>query len=210
MWYTSLNNLTLRVVIGLVWAIGCVVLGLLSSLAHATKPKRPMNSLTCAVPLPALEIAGLQPGMSEAQLLQQHPSARQVVLPINNVQYELNTADGLDDIFRQYGVTRLGHLGYNPRLDRLSSFSLGFVDGPVANYETELEVFKSRILRRFNVPQSGWKLTGNRYVYRCADYELSIVQDHGAEHTAVGPIVTLFTRYSPLWSDIVAEWSSHR
>lgn len=76
------------------------------------------------------------------------------------------------------------------------SYSLSFLDGPLATYETDLDVFKSRVLKRFQVAQNGWKQAENKYVYQCDDYRIEIYQDHGVEHTAIGPTVMVFSKKS--------------
>lgn len=152
----------------------------------------------CAIDVDAIEVGGIRLGQSDTSFFAQHPTAKAVVMPIDNHQIELS--DSVDDSLKSYGVTGVGHIGHNPVTQRISSFSLSFLDGGLATYETDLGVFKKRILEKFNLPKTGWKKTNYKtYEYRCDDYIANIVQDHGAEHTAIGPTVMVFSRYMDDW-----------
>lgn len=169
---------------------------------HSSKPVD-----ECAVPLSALRIGTIVLGQSEKEFLVAHPQAVSRVLPINNVQFEFKTPDGMDDPIRASGVTAIGHIGYNPKVKKIASFSLSFLDSTFGDYTTDLELFKQRIVTAFGLPNAtrDWHLIDNRYRYRCRDYIIDIVQDYGAEHTAVGPTVMAFSRYSSSWNELLKE-----
>lgn len=155
---------------------------------------------TCAIDVNRIEVANVRIGQSDSDFLAQHPTAKRVVMPIDNYQIEL--ADNTDEKLRRYGVTGVGHIGYQPKLHRISSFSLSFLEGGLATYDTNLSVFKNRILRKFNLPKNGWKkVSDTTYRYQCQDYVAEITQDYGAAHTAVGPTVMVFSRYMDDWKD---------
>ena len=69
----------------------------------------------------------------------------------------------------------------------------------MASYETDLDLFKSRILKNFKVPQKGWVQKNNKYIYQCDDYRIEIHQDYGATHTAIGPTVMVFGKKSKIF-----------
>ena len=161
----------------------------------------------CAVPLSSLRIGTIVLGQNEKEFLAAHPQAVMRVLPVNNVQFEFNTPDGMDDPIRASGVTSIGHIGYNPKAKKIASYSLSFLDSTFASYTTDLEVFKQKIVTAFSLPNGtqDWHLKGNRYQYRCRDYLIDIVQDYGAEHTATGPVVMAFSRYSEFWDSLIKK-----
>ena len=102
----------------------------------------------------------------------------------------------MDTQIKEAGVSWVQHIRYDPHSKMIVSYSLSFLDGPLATYETDLDVFKSRVLKRFQLAQNGWKQAENKYVYQCADYRIEIYQDHGVGHTAIGPTVMVFSKKS--------------
>ena len=81
------------------------------------------------------------------------------------------------------------------RLIRISkmiiSYSLSFLDGPLATYETDLDVLKLILKKLSGGAKRLNKTTENKYVYQCDDYRIEIYQDHGVGHTAIGPTVMM-------------------
>ncbi|MFW2068222.1 hypothetical protein ACG9ZB_17465, partial [Acinetobacter johnsonii] len=86
---------------------------------------------------------------------------------------------GVDTQIKKAGVSWIQHIRYDPHSKMIISYRLSFLDGPLATYETDLDVFKSRVLKRFEVAQNGWKRAENKYVYQCADYRIECHQEQG-------------------------------
>lgn len=141
----------------------------------------------CEVPISQMNVAGLKIGQPIHEFQQRHPSAKMVMIGKNNYQFEF--AQGPDNAMKKAGVSWVQHIRYDPQVKKIISYSLSFSDGPVADYDTDLDVFKQRILRKFKVAQNGWKSGENKYSYQCNDYRIEIYQDHGVGYTALGPTV---------------------
>ena len=151
----------------------------------------------CEIPMNKIQVAGIYLAQDIEQFKKNYPAVKEVVLPIQNHQLEF---DGeIDQKIRNNGVTWISHIGYNPKRKKVESFSLRFLDGTLASYQTDLDVFKTRVMKHANLPKKGWKQQENRYKYQCNDYVVEIIQDHGAVHTAVGPTVIVFSKYSSVW-----------
>ncbi|TCB67802.1 hypothetical protein [Acinetobacter sp. ANC 4178] len=151
----------------------------------------------CEIPIQTMNVAGLKVGQSISAFQKLHPTAKPVVLGGNN--YQLEFADGTDDQIKKTGVSWVQHIRYDPDTKMITSFSLSFLDGPIASYATDLELFKSRILKKFKVAQKGWVQEKNKYTYQCDDYRIEIHQDYGAEHTAIGPTVMVLSQKSDMF-----------
>ena len=149
---------------------------------------------SCEVPVGTMNVAGLKIGQHIREFQQHHPTAKTVILGGDNYQFEF--AQGVDTQIKKAGVSWVQHIRYDPHSKMIISYSLSFLDGPLATYETDLDVFKSRVLKRFQVAQNGWKQAENKYVYQCDDYRIEIYQDHGVGHTAIGPTVMVFSKKS--------------
>lgn len=151
----------------------------------------------CEIPVQSMNVAGLKVGQSIREFQKFHPTAKSVVLGGNN--YQLEFIDGTDAQIKKTGVSSVQHIRYDPDTKVITSFSLSFLDGPMASYETDLDLFKSRILKKFKVAQKGWVQEKNKYTYQCDDYRIEIHQDYGAEHTAIGPTVMVFGQKSTMF-----------
>ena len=151
----------------------------------------------CEIPVQSMNVAGLKVGQSIREFQKLHPTAKSVVLGGNN--YRLEFTDGTDAQIKKTGVTWIDHIAYDLDSEVITSFSLSFLDSPMASYETDLDLFKSRILKNFKVPQKGWVQKNNKYIYQCDDYRIEIHQDYGAAHTAIGPTVMVFGKKSKIF-----------
>lgn len=151
----------------------------------------------CEIPVQTMNVAGLKVGQSISEFQKLHPTVKPVVLGGNN--YQLAFADGADLQIKKAGVSWVQHIRYDPDTEVITSFSLSFLDGPMASYEANLDLFKSRILKKFKVAQKGWVQKKNKYIYQCDDYRIEIHQDYGAEHTAIGPTVMVLSQKSDMF-----------
>ncbi|EOQ61932.1 hypothetical protein F935_02704 [Acinetobacter calcoaceticus ANC 3811] len=151
----------------------------------------------CEIPVQTMNVAGLRVGQNIREFQKLHPTVKQVVLGGNN--YQLEFADGVDPQIKKAGVSWVNHIAYDLDTEVINSFSLSFLDGPMASYETDLDLFKNRILNTFKVPQKGWVQKNNKYIYQCDDYRIEIHQDYGAAHTAIGPTVMVFSKKSKIF-----------
>ena len=165
--------------------LGLGIFALCSSMAWS-KP--------CEIPVQRMNVAGLKVGQSIGEFQKQHPTVKSVVLGGNN--YQLEFSNGVDSRLKQAGVSWVQHIRYDPHSKMITSYSLSFLDGPMASYETDLNLFKTRILKKFKVAQKGWIKQQNKYIYQCHDYRIEIYQDHGIGHTAIGPTVMVFSKNS--------------
>ncbi|MDO7214857.1 hypothetical protein Q5M47_05470 [Acinetobacter nosocomialis] len=168
--------------------LGFAVCALFSSIAYAK---------TCEIPVQTMNVAGLKVGQNIREFQKLHPTVKPVVL--GGDSYHLEFADGVDAQIKKTGVTWIDHIAYDLDSEVITSFSLSFLDGPMASYETDLDLFKSRILKNFKVPQKGWVQKNNKYIYQCDDYRIEIHQDYGAAHTAIGPTVMVFGKKSKIF-----------
>lgn len=168
--------------------LGFTIYALFSSIACA-KP--------CEIPVQTMNVAGLRVGQSIHEFQKLHPTVKRVVLGGNS--YHLEFADGVDPQIKKTGVSWVDHIAYDRDTEVITSFSLSFLDGPMASYETDLDLFKSRIIKKFKVPQKGWVQKNNKYIYQCDDYRIEIHQDYGAAHTAIGPTVMVFSKKSKIF-----------
>ncbi len=72
---------------------------------------------------------------------------------------------GLMPRSKKTGVTWIDHIAYDLDSEVITSFSLSFLDGPMASYETDLDLFKSRILKILRCPKkAGCKRTINIFI----------------------------------------------
>lgn len=154
----------------------------------------------CALPMQQIEVASIRLAQPISEFKKQHPTASVEVLGDDHERFEFK--NGVDDLAKKAGVTYFGHIAFDSKKQIIISFSASFLDGPLATYETDLERFKQNILKHSNLPKVGWKAQDNAYVYRCQDYVIHIIQDHGAVKSAVGPIVMVFSKYSDIWESI--------
>ncbi|MDQ9036135.1 hypothetical protein RFH07_05810 [Acinetobacter seifertii] len=168
--------------------LGLAICALFNSIAYAK---------TCEIPIQTMNVAGLKVGQNIREFQKLHPTVKPVVL--GGDSYHLEFADGVDAQIKKTGVTWIDHIAYDLDSEVITSFSLSFLDGPMASYETDLDLFKSRILKNFKVPQKGWVQKNNKYIYQCDDYRIEIHQDYGAAHTAIGPTVMVFGKKSKIF-----------
>lgn len=168
--------------------LGVAICALFNSIAYAN---------TCEIPVQTMNVAGLKVGQNISEFQKLHPTVKPVVL--GGDSYHLEFADGVDAQIKKTGVTWIDHIAYDLDSEVITSFSLSFLDGPMASYETDLDLFKSRILKNFKVPQKGWVQKNNKYIYQCDDYRIEIHQDYGAAHTAIGPTVMVFGKKSKIF-----------
>jgi len=110
--------------------LGVAICALFNSIAYAN---------TCEIPVQTMNVAGLKVGQNIREFQKLHPTVKPVVL--GGDSYHLKFADGVDAQIKKTGVTWIDHIAYDLDSEVITSFSLSFLDGPMASYETDLDLF---------------------------------------------------------------------
>ena len=138
-------------------------------------------------------IDGLRIGMTADEFLSMHPTAE--ISPLAGDKTRRQSR--LDFPMRNgevLGVLRdTGGVDHIATLDGVVySYAISFLDAG-ADYETPLNEFKDMLVKRYRLPTQGWlKASAHSVKLYCAPIRIEVFQDHGAQHTAIGP--TLFVR----------------
>lgn len=175
------------------WLLGFIsILALYSPLMSAA-PLAASSTGACQLNgIPNID--GLFIGMSADEFLRRHPTAENLPNFAGNRNPRLSRLDfpmRNGEVLGQLKSTNsIGHIA---TLDGIVySYSISFLDAG-ADYDTPLNAFKNMLVTRYQLPEKGWrKLRGKSLRLQCGDIELEVYQDHGAEHTAIGPV--LFAR----------------
>lgn len=152
---------------------------LLACLALLSTPA--LAAQKCSVPVSKLSIEGMRLGESVADFRRRFAGTR--------LDPSGSGSEGLIDLdVRRSGMSAdvdfMMHVAYER--NRISSFMLVYDD-----METPLSTLAARWIKRYGLPQSGWKKSRQARVYRCADYEITLKQDFGAGRGTTGAGIML-------------------